>query len=88
MTRRNPYTNGDEALWPEQAITLEQALKIFTLDGAMAYRLEELTGSIEAGKSADLIVLNQNLFEVSIESVSESQVELTFFEGQVVFARN
>ena len=88
VTRRNPYTNSDEALWPEQAITLEQALKIFTLDGAKAYRLEELTGSIEVGKSADLIVLNQNLFEVPIESVSETMIDQTFFEGKVVFTRN
>jgi len=88
VTRRNPYTNGEEALWPEQAITLEQALKIFTLDGARAYRLEEQTGSIEPGKSADLIVLNQNLFEVPIESVSETTINKTFFEGRVVFTRD
>lgn len=86
VTRRNPYTNGDEALWPEQAITLDEALKIFTLDGALAYRLESLTGSIEVGKSADLIVLNQNLFEVPIELVSDTSVEQTYFEGKVVFS--
>lgn len=85
VTRRNPHTNGDEALWPEQAITLEQALKIFTLDGALAYRLENITGSIEPGKSADLIVLNQNLFEVPVDEVSETIVEKTFFEGVLVY---
>ncbi|MGI9202545.1 MAG: amidohydrolase [Woeseiaceae bacterium] len=86
VTRRNPYTNGDEALWPEQAITLDQALKIFTLDGALAYRLEHLTGSIELDKSADLIVLNQDLFDVPIESVSDTRVEQTYFEGKLVFS--
>ncbi|MGI9263160.1 MAG: amidohydrolase [Woeseiaceae bacterium] len=86
VTRRNPYTNGAEALWPEQAITLDQALKIFTLDGALAYRLEHLTGSIEVGKSADFIVLNQNLFDVSIESVSDTRIEQTYFEGKLVFS--
>jgi predicted amidohydrolase YtcJ len=85
VTRRNPYTNGNAALWPEQAITLDQALKIFTLDGALAYRLENITGSIEVGKSADLIVLNQNLFEVPVGEVSETIVEKTFFEGVLVY---
>jgi predicted amidohydrolase YtcJ len=87
VTRRNPYTNSNEALWPEQAITLDQALKIFTLDGAKAYRLEGLTGSIETGKSADLIILEQNLFDVAIEAVSETRVHTTFFEGKPVFQR-
>jgi predicted amidohydrolase YtcJ len=86
VTRRNPYTNGPEALWPEQAITLEQAIKIFTLNGALAYRLESRTGSVEVGKSAELIVLNQNLFEVPIEQVSETKPLMTFFEGQLVYA--
>ena len=85
VTRRNPYTDGEEALWPEQAITLEEALKVFTLDGATAYRLEQITGSIEVGKSADLIVLDRNLFEVPVESISETKVEQTFFQGQLVY---
>ncbi|MGI9233723.1 MAG: amidohydrolase [Woeseiaceae bacterium] len=86
VTRRNPLSDGEEALWPEQAITLEQALEIFTLKGALAYRLEDKTGSIEIGKSADLIVLNQNLFDVPIETVSETAVLMTFFEGNLVYS--
>ena len=86
VTRRNPYADSEDALWPEQAITLDQALKIFTLDGALAYRLEEVTGSIEVDKSADLIVLNQNLFEVPIEQVSETEVDQTYFEGELVYS--
>jgi predicted amidohydrolase YtcJ len=86
VTRRNPYTNEPEALWPEQAITLEQALRIFTLGGALAYRLEDVTGSIETGKSADFIVLSQDLFEIPIESVSETRVMQTYFEGELVYS--
>lgn len=86
VTRRNPHGQSKDALWPEQAISLDQALKIFTLDGALAYRLEHQTGSIEVGKSADLIVLNQNLFEIPIESVSETKVLQTMFEGRLVFS--
>ena len=73
---------------PEQSITLDQALKIFTLDGALAYRLEDQTGSIEVGKSADFIVLNHNLFEIPIESVGDTQVMTTYFEGRSVFEQS
>jgi hypothetical protein len=85
VTRRNPYTDGAQALWPEQAVSLEQALKIFTFDGARAYRLAGLTGSIETGKSADLVVLDRNLFEVPIETVSDTAAHMTFFEGRLVY---
>lgn len=37
VTRRNPFSGSKEALWPEQAIGLNQALKIFTVNGALAY---------------------------------------------------
>ena len=86
VTRRNPYDDSDATLWPEQAISLDRALKIFTLDGALAYRLKNQTGSIEVGKSADLIVLDQNLFEIPIGKVSETRVLQTLFEGKSVYS--
>ena len=85
VTRRNPFDHGPAALWPEQAISLEQALGIFTMGGALAYRLDALTGSIETGKSADFIVLGHNVFDVPIEQVSDTAVLQTWFEGKKVY---
>lgn len=85
ITRRNPWEDGAQTLWPEQAVSLEQALQIFTRYGARAYRLEHLTGSVEVGKSADLIVLNHDLFKVAPEKISETRPVLTLFEGESVF---
>ena len=86
VTRKNPYTDNDAALWPEQAVSLEEAVHIFTLGGALAYRLDDVTGSIEAGKSADFILLDRNLFTGPIEAVSETNVLETYFQGQRVYA--
>jgi len=87
VSRRDPYGKRKGQLWPEQAVTLKEAIRIYTLNGARSLRLDKLTGSIEVGKSADLIVLDRNLFKVPIDDVSETQVMMTFFEGRPIFSR-
>lgn len=88
ITRQDPRTNAAEKLWAEQAISLKQALRIYTLDGANALTLGDLTGSIQVGKSADLTVLNHNLFAINPLQISETQIQMTLFAGQVVYQRN
>lgn len=85
VTRRNPVTDAQETLWPEQAVTLEQALHIATLGGARGLAIEQLSGSIEIGKSADFIVLDRNLFEIPVAQISDTRVEQTWFEGRLVY---
>ena len=87
VTRRNPFKDTEDTLWAEQAISLEEALQIATMGGATAMRLEQITGSIEVGKSADFIVLDRNLFEVPVTAISDTQVEQTWFEGRVVYTK-
>jgi predicted amidohydrolase YtcJ len=87
VTRKNPLVDYPGSLWPEQAINLEQAITIYTMGGARALKMDTLTGSIEKGKLADLIVLNQNIFEISPEKISDTTVELTLFEGKPVHRR-
>ena len=70
-----------------RSLGLEQALYLATRQGARAYRLEARTGSVEVGKSADLIVLNHNLFSIPASAISETSPDLTLFAGQVVYSR-
>ncbi|MNT12714.1 N-substituted formamide deformylase precursor [compost metagenome] len=88
VTRQNPSgAFPGEALWPEQAIDLETAIAIYTINSAQASGLASETGSIEVGKSADLIVIDQNVFDVPASRIAETGVLTTYFEGRVVFQR-
>jgi predicted amidohydrolase YtcJ len=88
ITRRNPSGEfGDAALWPEQALDLPTVLEIYTINGARAMGLAGVTGSAEVGKSADLIVLDRNLFETAPQDLAETKVLTTYFEGRAVYER-
>jgi predicted amidohydrolase YtcJ len=88
VTRRDPYHPSDAALWPEEAITLADALRIYTLDGAAALRREAETGSIVVGKSADFLVLDHNLFKMPASQIRAGEVSMTFFRGRRVYDRD
>lgn len=87
MTRKNPFGAFPDAIGEDQAISLERALPLFTTNAARALGLGDITGSIEVGKSADFIVLDRSLFEMSPEQIAATQVAMTVFEGNVVFER-
>ncbi|WP_184168397.1 amidohydrolase [Sphingomonas kyeonggiensis] len=83
LTRVAP--EGDKPpLEPNEAVTLAQALKAYTLNVAYVNHLEKETGSILPGKSADLIVLDQDLFKVPARRIHATRVVLTMFRGRTV----
>jgi predicted amidohydrolase YtcJ len=87
VTRRNPKGTYPGALWPEQALDVATVIEIYTRNPATAIGMGEITGSIEPGKSADLIVLDRNLFECDSEDLADTKVLATYFEGQKVHER-
>jgi predicted amidohydrolase YtcJ len=85
LTRVDAESHSTAVLNPEQRITIEQAVEAFTLGTAYVNHQEDVTGSIEVGKLADLIVLDKNIFEIAPERISETKVLLTLFEGKPVY---
>ena len=71
-------------LWPEQRVTVAQMIRSFTINGAKANYLEKTTGSIEVGKSADLVVLDKNLFKVEPAELFDAHVLFTMGRGEVL----
>ena len=78
---------GDIGVLPpgDERTSLENMIDALTLNGAYANFLEGEIGSIEVGKLADLVVLDQNIFEIEIDKLPEIQIAMTFFEGKEVF---
>ncbi|MEV0053508.1 amidohydrolase family protein [Saccharopolyspora sp. NPDC050389] len=74
-------------MWPEQAITLHEAVYAYTLGAARAMGTDDVTGSLEPGKSADFVVLDRDPFAVPIDQVASTTVKQTWFAGRKVHDR-
>jgi len=70
---------------PWETVDMATALKCYTLGAAYVYGKENEIGSLEAGKRANLIVLDQNLFEIPEEKIEETKVAANYFEGELVY---
>lgn len=87
ISRENPTGAYPGSLAPDQAITLDQALPLFTINGARALRMEAETGSLAAGKWTDFIVLDQALETLTPREIGAVEVRQTVWKGQNVFER-
>jgi predicted amidohydrolase YtcJ len=85
ITRLDIDETADEVLFPEERASLEDMITSFTFNGAYANFLEKEIGSIEVGKRADIIVLDQNLFEIPANEIAKTKVLLTLVDGKEVF---
>ena len=85
VTRRNVGEPDDAPSWlPEQRLDLETAIAAYTNGGAYV-TFEDDSGSLEAGKRADLIVLDRNVFELPARRIHEARVLWTLADGRDVF---
>ena len=73
--------------FPEERVTVDDALRLYTSSAAYASFEENIKGSIEDGKLADLTVLSHDPNEVSPSEIEDIKVEMTFVGGKVVFAK-
>ena len=70
---------------PEECVSLKEALKAHTINAAYQAHLENVTGSIEVGKSAELVVLDSDIEITSAEQIQDIKVLETVFKGKTVF---
>ncbi len=75
----------DIMLDPGEAISLEKAIEGYTINAAYASFEEDIKGSIEVGKLADIIILSDNLFEIPPDKIKDVKVLLTIVGGKEVY---
>lgn len=86
VTRADPLGRAPGVLWPEQAITAEEALEVFTINAATAMGLGSETGSLAPGKSADFVVLARDAIAGPADDIVHTAVLSTWFAGREVYA--
>lgn len=88
MTRAILPQYGKQKVMPivpteSERITLDQALKAYTLDAAYVLGLEDKIGSLKPGKLADLVVLDKDLHKIPASDISATKVDLTMMNGKI-----
>jgi predicted amidohydrolase YtcJ len=85
VTRKTPT---GQTIAPHEAVTVLQAIRAYTISGAYATFEENIKGSLEPGKLADLAVLSDDILKVPSEKILTLKVDLTLVDGKVVYRRN
>jgi predicted amidohydrolase YtcJ len=87
VTRRTLDGKNPAGWVPEQKITVEEALRAYTVDAAYASFDESRKGALAPGRLADLVMLERNIFEIPAEEIGDVKVALTVAGGKAVYRR-
>jgi predicted amidohydrolase YtcJ len=74
------------ALLPDQSLALQDMVDAYTINAASALKQEHTTGSLEAGKRGDFIVLDRDIFTTDVFDLHNTQVTATYLDGREVYA--
>ncbi|MGB5333467.1 MAG: amidohydrolase [Woeseiaceae bacterium] len=88
VTRRTIDDANPDGWVPEQKITVEQALRAFTYEGAFASFEEDRKGMLKVGMLADMALIDRDLTAVAPETIRDAEIQKTIVGGRVVFTRS
>jgi predicted amidohydrolase YtcJ len=86
VTRQTLDNKNPKGWIPEQKISVEEAVRAYTVASAYAEFADKMKGTIVPGKLADLVILSENIFEASPDQISRAKVLWTIMDGRVVFS--
>ena len=88
ITRKNIEFDYPEGGWfPEQKLTMAEALRCYTLGSAYASFEENIKGSLEVGKLADMVVLSKDLFTIASKEILTTEAVYTILGGKIVYEK-
>jgi hypothetical protein len=80
-------TSSGQVVGAEEAISVMDAIRVYTWNGAYLAKEEHLKGSIEKGKLADIIVLDRDILTIPVEEIKDVKVLTTIVDGKVVYTK-
>lgn len=84
----NPFIGLQNAVTrAPQELSLAKAINAYTLNSAYVMRQEDKVGSIEVGKLADFVILDRNLFDIAENTINQTNVDMTVFDGEIIYQR-
>ena len=72
---------------PEQKITVEEAVRAYTVGSAYGEFADSVKGTLEPGKLADIVILSRDIFAIDPTEIGQVRVETTILDGRVVYER-
>jgi hypothetical protein len=88
VTRKDRMGEEGDGWFPEQKLTMEEAIELYTLGAAYAQFMENRKGMIKKGYLGDVVIVNQDLMTIPVENIMKTKVDYTIVGGKVVFKRN
>lgn len=87
VTRQTLTSQPAEGWFPEQRLSIEEAIRFYTLNNAYASFEESTKGSVTEGKLADLVVLDRDILSLPPQELLHTQVLYTIFDGKIVYEK-
>ncbi len=84
VTRKDLEGYPEEGWLPEEKLSVEEAIRLFTTEAAYASFEENIKGSLEEDKLADLVVLDRNIFEIDKDEIKDINIIYTIVGGEIV----
>lgn len=84
VTRKRMNRTPENGWYREQALSVEEAVRGYTITPAVASGREKELGSVSKGKFADIIVLDQDIFKIDPDRIADVKVDITIFDGKIV----
>ncbi len=87
VTRKTVKGTPEGGWFPEQKISVVDAIKAYTINNAYAAFEDHLRGSLEAGKLADITIFDRNLLKITPEDILQAEVAYTIVDGKIVYQK-
>lgn len=87
IARRDLEGRPEQGWYPEEGLTYEQAMRLFTIGGAYTGHEEDAAGTLTVGKRADLIIVDRPIGRIPPEELKNAGVVMTVMDGRIVYAR-